>query len=207
MIKTQAFKIEPEIKIPELNVLLKTGCYNMLDKVIHTGGCTGCVRKNSGILAINIYSLLWDKNFLLTRTSKQSDQVLLTFIAILCQHQWWPYRKQNPNLPNTQDRASRGTTAIAAVILQCKFGRETTHSLYMVSLTYPQKNNPMGVKLWPYVGQLFGLPLLIYRPGNCLFREANTVAQKWAGAPSCWTVRPSTSATICGSTKFSNTAR
>jgi hypothetical protein len=37
MIKTQAFKVEPEFKSPALNVLLKIGCYNMLGKDIHTG--------------------------------------------------------------------------------------------------------------------------------------------------------------------------
>jgi hypothetical protein len=87
VIKTQAFKVEPEFQSLAPNVLLKIGCYNMLDKGIHTGGCTGCLSKNSGILDINIYSLLCHKNLLLTKTSRQSHQVLLTFIEIQCQYQ------------------------------------------------------------------------------------------------------------------------
>jgi hypothetical protein len=30
IIKTQAFKVEPEFKSPAVNVLLEIGCYNML---------------------------------------------------------------------------------------------------------------------------------------------------------------------------------
>jgi hypothetical protein len=55
---------------------------------------------------------------------------------------------------------------------------------------YPQKNKSMGVKPGLYGGQLFGLPLLICQQGNRLSREVRTMAQKWAGALSCWKLRP-----------------
>jgi hypothetical protein len=43
---------------------------------------------------------------LLTKTSRQSHQVLLTFIEIQCQYQWLPYRQRNSISPHTRDRAS-----------------------------------------------------------------------------------------------------
>jgi hypothetical protein len=42
--------------------------------------------KNSGVLVLNIYSLLWHNNFLLTKTIRQSLKHLLPFSAIQCEH-------------------------------------------------------------------------------------------------------------------------
>jgi hypothetical protein len=111
-------------------------------KLSTNGGCTGCLRKNAGVLVVNIYSLLCHKNLLLRKTSIQSRQVLLSFIAIQWQHLWRPYRHRNSTSPHTQDRASTGTTAITTVILLCILERETIHSLYTMSLCTLRKTSP-----------------------------------------------------------------
>jgi hypothetical protein len=65
---------------------------------------------------------------------------------------------------------------------------------------YPQKKKSMCVKSRLRGGQLIGPPLLIRWPGNRSSRAERTMAPKWAGAPSCWEMRPSTSVTVYGNT-------
>jgi hypothetical protein len=64
--------------------------------------------------------------------------------------------------PHTQESTSTGTAAIAAVILQHKWGKETNLTLYTMSLMYPQKKKSMGVKSALCEGQLIDPPLLIH---------------------------------------------
>jgi hypothetical protein len=95
--------------------------------------------------------------------------------------------KRNSTSAHARESTSTGTAEIAAVILRRK-------SLCKMSLMYPQEKS-MDVKSGHRGGQLIGPPLPIHRPGNRLSREVRTMAQKLAGAPSCWAMRPSTSAT------------
>jgi hypothetical protein len=55
---------------------------------------TGCLRRNSGVLVTNIYSLLWHKKILINKTIKQSLQVLLSFSAFWYENHWRPYRRR-----------------------------------------------------------------------------------------------------------------
>jgi hypothetical protein len=60
----------------------------------------GCQRKNSGLPAINIYSLLWHRNFLLTK------RIRLPLSAIQREHHWRPYTRRNEiPLQPTPERA------------------------------------------------------------------------------------------------------
>jgi hypothetical protein len=60
----------------------------------------------------------------------------------------------------------------------------------------------MSVKSGVRGGQLIGPPLPFHGPGNRSSRAVRTMAPKSAGAPSCWKVRPSASAILCGNTEL-----
>jgi hypothetical protein len=156
----------------------------------------------------NIHSLLSYKSFILTKIIRQPIQVLLPFC---CDLMWAPLTalltsKQNSTHP-TPERSSTGTTAVEDIILLRKSGEDSTLSLCTMSSMYRQKKKSMGVKVGIRGCHITGTHLPIHLPGNRSSRAVSTMAPKWAGAPSCWKMRPSTSATICGNTKFSSISR
>jgi hypothetical protein len=77
-----------------LHLLFYVFIYNLLVTLLVTQ-LFRVSEKNSGVLFINIYSLLWHKNFWLTKTIRESLQVLLPLSAVQCEHHWLPYRRRN----------------------------------------------------------------------------------------------------------------
>jgi hypothetical protein len=110
--------------------------------------------------------------------------------------------KRNSSSPHTWDSKSSGNAAIASVMLQHKLRRDSTLLLHKTSLMYIQKEKSMGIKSELHWGQLIDYPLMLHQPRNWSFKAVHTMALKYAGAPYCSKIKPSTSATVHGDTKF-----
>jgi hypothetical protein len=164
-----------------------------------------CVWENSGVLVINIYSLLWYKYLLLTKAIGQSLQVLLNLMQINTITTDGPIHVERKFHFTPHLRTFMNTAAIATVVLRCKSGTDSTISLCMTSLINPRKKKSIGVKSEFYWSQLIGHSPPIHQPGHRSTSAVRTIAPKWAGDPSHWKIGLSTSVTICRNTKFSST--
>jgi hypothetical protein len=143
---------------------------------------TECPIKNSRVLVIGIYSLLWYTHFLLTNDPTDAET----------KFHFTPQPTEHIQKHSTNSRRRKSERDPSAV-------NNAFHT--------PPDEESLTVMSGLRAGQLIGPPLPIYGPGNRWSRAVRTMASKWAAAPSRWKMRTSTSAALYRNTTFSSTSR